>query len=157
MHGWLIAQMTKCMDDWIHKWRNAWMAEYMCSEYVCSEYTDDWMHVLWMHRWLNVWVTEYICPEYTDDWMHVFWMYRWLKAYVQNSRPDQGSNWRPPDHDSTFHVTETPSLIPCLKCVLPLCHKEHYHTSYGLSLMYKQYIRGLVMVIVLVIVFISSP
>ena len=24
--------------------------------------------------------------------------------------PDRGSNSRPPDHDSTFHVTETPAL-----------------------------------------------
>ena len=30
--------------------------------------------------------------------------------YTPQVRPDQGSNSWPPDHDSTFHVTETPAL-----------------------------------------------
>ena len=32
------------------------------------------------------------------------------KYYAPQVRPDRGSNSRPPDHDSTLHVTETPSL-----------------------------------------------
>ena len=32
------------------------------------------------------------------------------KYYAPQVRPDRGSNLLPPDHDSTLHVTETPSL-----------------------------------------------
>ena len=32
------------------------------------------------------------------------------KHYAPQGRPDRGSNPWPPDHDSTFHVTETPAL-----------------------------------------------
>ena len=33
------------------------------------------------------------------------------KYQAPQVRADRGSNSRPPDHDSTFHVTETPALI----------------------------------------------
>ena len=38
--------------------------------------------------------------------------YLWLKQkyYTPQFQPDMGSNSWPPDHDSTFHVTETPAL-----------------------------------------------
>ena len=32
------------------------------------------------------------------------------KDYTPRDRPDRGSNSWPPDHDSTFHVTDTPAL-----------------------------------------------
>ena len=41
-----------------------------------------------------------------------FWFkYDWgQKYYAPQVWPDRGSNLWPPDHDSTFHVTETPAL-----------------------------------------------
>ena len=33
-----------------------------------------------------------------------------FKYYTPQVWPNQGSNLRPPDHDSTFHATETPAL-----------------------------------------------
>ena len=32
------------------------------------------------------------------------------KYYAPQVQPELGLNSRPPDHDSTFHVTETPAL-----------------------------------------------
>ena len=41
-----------------------------------------------------------------------FWFKYYLgqKYYAPQVQPDRDSNSRPPDHDSTFHVTETPAL-----------------------------------------------
>ena len=35
-------------------------------------------------------------------------------------QPDQGSNSRPPDHDSTLHVTEMPALTTRPSVMLPV-------------------------------------
>ena len=44
--------------------------------------------------------------------MSYFWFKYDLgqKYYAPQVRPDRGSNSWPPDHDSTFHVTEMPAL-----------------------------------------------
>ena len=47
---------------------------------------------------------------------HAHIIYFWFKYNLGQKyqapqvRPDRGSNLWPPDHDSTFHVTETPAL-----------------------------------------------
>ena len=46
------------------------------------------------------------------------------KCHAPQVRPDRGSNSWPPDHDSTFHVTETPALT-----TRPSVTYHDYHQS----------------------------
>ena len=48
------------------------------------------------------------------------------KYYSPQVRPDRGLNSWPPDHDSTFHVTETATLItrPSVTSWLVQWHEE---------------------------------
>ena len=79
--------------------------------------------------------------------MHYFWIKYDLgqKNYVPQVRPDKGSTSCPPDHDSTFHVTETPalttlpsetstSIIDCHTNAI-VCHGNHqeFHKNNFLS------------------------
>ena len=51
-----------------------------------------------------------------DAVREMYLLHLWLKYdlgqkyHAPQVRPDRGSNSRPPGHDSTFHVTETPSM-----------------------------------------------
>ena len=47
------------------------------------------------------------------------------KYYAPQVRPDRGSNSRPPDHDSTLHVTETPSLTTRPSVTLTITQSSH--------------------------------
>ena len=49
-----------------------------------------------------------ICKHRKDVCIDLIWLKQ--KYYAPQVRPDRGSNSWPPDHDSTFHVTEMPSL-----------------------------------------------
>ena len=82
---------------------------------VCSNHSDtsDFLksnllpHYLGGLRWFQM--------HRLSDWCTGNW-YFWLKYdfgqkyYTPQVQPDWGSNSWPPDHDSTFHVTETPAL-----------------------------------------------
>ena len=50
------------------------------------------------------------------------------KYYAPQVRPDQGSNSWTPDHDSTFHVTETPALTT-RGPVVPQRAKQHFRQT----------------------------
>ena len=57
-----------------------------------------------------------VWPHWHQFSMEEHYRYIWFKYdleqkyYAPQVRPNRGSNSWPPDHDSTFHVTETPAL-----------------------------------------------
>ena len=90
--------------------------------------------LLWIHYMENQlyknqceFISSAVCEDFSDTnaqekcsstewWSTLTWCYLWFKYDLEQKyqalhvRPDWCSNSWPPDHDSTFHVTETPAL-----------------------------------------------
>ena len=83
-------------------------------------------------------VSKCITLRYAKDYIKYVWFKYNLgqKYQASQGRPDWGSNSWPPDHDSTFHVTETPALTTRPSVTYRLsCHQWN-------SLSYNWYVKG---------------
>ena len=69
---------------------------------------------------------------------NIFFVQVWPKYYPPHVRPYRGSNAWPPDHDSTFQVTETPALTTqpsvAFTAWVFLCFWDLLHINTSLSL-----------------------
>ena len=102
--------------------------------------TEEWGHMvefLWFSYnwwWYNCSFLVYLSYIHTRPFEWYILMIKYdlgQKYYAPQDRPDQGSNSWPPDHDSTFHVTETPALTtwPSVTLIPVLILNHHLKTT----------------------------
>ena len=78
------------------------------------------------------------------------------KYYALQVQPDRGVNSRPPDHDSTFHVTETPALTTRLS-VTPLFHISITHCQNSFRKKILHHCEGIMRRAIVALVESTSP
>ena len=107
----LLLQHDEAYVQGFKKWhpRASWMFQGKIWHQRAS-----WMFLWWTKR-KNYDLNESRNLENLLVLLHVLFIF-WFKYdlgqkyYAPQVRPDRGLNSWPPDHDSTFHVTETPAL-----------------------------------------------
>ena len=75
---------------------------------------ERWKNALQWNKYIfsNSWLMKRTSVCWLSWWFNYFW-FKYdsrQKYYAPQVWPNQGSNSWPPDHDSTFHVTETPAV-----------------------------------------------